>query len=386
MTASPENTEYLLSVLRAVINGSTAPSPRDGVDLAEVYHIAEQHRLAAMAYHGLYKLGLSDRTMELFRYSQRAHMKRALLAESEFCRISAALEMRGIEYCPIKGWFTRRLYPEPSMRVMHDIDVLIHSEDAPTVKDVMDGFGYECVRFGVSEDDSYRRPGLYVEFHRELDIKEASGADFAHDPWALTVPVSGCMRRLDDSEGYLYTIAHAMKHFASSGTGLRTLIDIYLFLEKAELDRAYIERRADEIGISRFMQCMEKAARCAFGGETPDEDTKKIIDFIISCGISGDMDRWRTSQLVRSGPGRLKGSKASYLLSLLFPSPKKMRFEYKVLFKAPWLLPFTYVARFFSLLFGGKGRLAKGKARFDSLKAEDANALREIYTIAGIKK
>lgn len=386
MPLKNKNAEYLLSVLRAVLRGEEAPFPSAEVDLKEVYRIAEEQRLAAMAYHGLYKLDLPEKAIDAFRYSQREHMKRALLAENEFNRISAALEERGIEYCPIKGWFTRRLYPDPSMRVMHDIDVLIRDKDAAAIKSIMEGLGYGCIRFGVSEDDSYSRPGLFIEFHRELDVKEGSGADYAPDPWALTEPVTGCMHKLGDSESYLYTVAHAMKHFASSGTGLRSLIDIYLFLTKAELDRDYIGRRAGSIGVSRFMSCMEKAARCAFDGETPDSETEKILDFLINCGVSGDMDRLRMSKLIRSGPGKLKGSKASYFFTLIFPPFQTMRFEYKVLFKVPWLLPFTYIARWFSLLFNRKGRLAKGKERFDSIDLTRAEALREVYTIAGIEK
>ena len=386
MTVSRENSEYLFSVLRAVLNGGEAAYPCEKIDMGEVCRLAEDHRLAAMAYHGLYKLGLPEEEISPFRYSQRAHMKRSMMLEREFARVSAALEERGIDYCPLKGWFTKDFYPDPSMRVMHDVDILIHEEDAAAAKEIMEGFGYECVRFGVSEDDSYRLSGIYFEFHRGLDLDGAVDKPFAEDPWALTVPVCGRMRRLDTSEAYLFTVAHAMKHFGAGGTGLRTLLDVYLYMTKAELDREHIDPRAEELGITRFMRCMERAANCAFGGETPDEDTGKIIDFIISCGVTGSMDRWRMAKLVRSGPGRMNGSKASYFLTLLFPSPKKMRFEYKVLFKAPWLLPFTYIARFFSLLFGRKGRLKRGRARFESMNKGDANALREIYAIAGIER
>ena len=49
MARFPENAEYLLNVLRAVINGEEAALPWEGVDLREVCRIAEDHRLAAMA-------------------------------------------------------------------------------------------------------------------------------------------------------------------------------------------------------------------------------------------------------------------------------------------------------------------------------------------------
>lgn len=383
MARFPENAEYLLNVLRAVINGEEAALPWEGVDLREVCRIAEDHRLAAMAYHGLYKLGIDEKEIEPFRICQRGHMLHSVKLEREFLRVSAMLEEAGIPYCPLKGWFTKDLYPDPSMRVMHDVDILIHEEDAPAVRAIMNGLGYECRRFDLSEDDSYRLADIYFEFHRSLEPVGSSGRLFVKDPWSITEPVSGCMRKLELNESYLYTVAHAMKHFTSSGTGLRTLLDIYLFRTREDLDSSYIEKRAGELGIARFMHCMEDAADSVFGGKTPSADTEKLIDFMISCGVVGDVERLRTSNLVRSGRGKHSGSKLSYFLTLLFPSPKTMRFEYKVLFKAPWLLPFTYIARFFSLLFGGKGRLKRGRARFEAISMEEANKLKEIYRISG---
>lgn len=50
----------------------------------------------------------------------------------------------------------------------------------------------------------------------------------------------GLNRHMDVNDAYVYIIAHDYKHFTFSGTGIRTLIDIYVYNESCSLNPNYI--------------------------------------------------------------------------------------------------------------------------------------------------
>lgn len=385
MTFSPENSEYLLTVLRAVINGRTAPPPPEGVDLKEVYELADAHRLAPMAYHGLYLAGLDGEGLAPFRAAHRSEVKLSALLGSEFRRIADKLESAGIEYCPLKGYFTRELYPDPAMRTMSDIDIMIHAEDSERIREIMDGMGYGCLRYMLDDDDKYKRPGLLVEFHRALDSDGLGDPSYYRDPWRLTEPAGGHMRRLRVSDAYLYTAAHALKHFMSSGTGLRSLLDICLYMTKAPIDREYVDEAAKEMGMSRFLRSMEKAAAAAFCGAEADADTREILDFMIGSGVIGSRDTLITSNMMRSGAEN-GGTKLSYFMKLLFPPFRSMKLRYPVLRDAPALLPVMHIRRLLELAFLKPDRRRAAIERFGSIELSEAEKLKRIHEIAGVGK
>ena len=58
----------------------------------------------------------------------------------------------------------------------------------------------------------------------------------------------------DLNDAYVYIVAHAYKHFIFSGTGIRKLIDLYVFNEhcKDQLDRKYIHEQCTLLGIQEY--------------------------------------------------------------------------------------------------------------------------------------
>lgn len=375
-----ENCKYLLDIITAVLKGEQAPLPPEGVDLAALYEIAETHRLAAMAYYGLYKLGLDKQAIEPFRREHRMSIMQSVMTDREFARVSAEFEKRGIDYCPLKGYWTRELYPDRTMRKMSDIDLLVREEDSAAFNEALKGLGYECLRFMANDEDIYQYSGMTIEVHRNLDDHGLTNPDYYKDPWRLTEHVSGHCHRLRLEDSYLYTVSHTMKHFMYSGIGLRPLADICVFLKRTELDRQYVEDTAAEMGIEKFLYAIEKTALAAFGGSERDPDSLEIIEFMQDNGVKGNSENFQNAKLMRSG------SKASYLLSRVFPSYEEMSSRDPILKKAPVLLPLMYVRRWFQLLFTHRDVLQSELEQMKSVNMDEAERLRHIHRLAGIEK
>ena len=376
-----ENSKYLLEIIRAALKGEQTPPPPEGADFAMLYAAAKAHLLAPMAYHGLYRLGLPEEQLAPFAEAHRKNVKRSLMQEAQAKRVFAALESLEIDYCPVKGWFTRLLYPDPSMRVMSDVDILIRPENRPDSKKLMDELGYTCIRYDKADDDKYKLSGLLTEFHTGLD--SAGTKDRAHyeKPFALTEKVSEHGYRLMAEEEYLYTVIHALKHFMNYGLGIRALIDVYLYLTKAGLDRNKVASLAEEMGVSRFLACMEKTAMAAFGGKDLDEESAEILKFMLECGAGGTAENYEAVRLMRTGGG----TKASYLVRKIFPPTEEMKQRDPILKKHIWLLPFMHVRRWFQLIFTGRDRIEQGLGRIAAVSEEDKERIRRIHSITGIE-
>lgn len=392
--ALSENCIYFIDLLRAMVHGGELPQLPSGVDHNALYSVSEAQGLSCMVYHGLYSLGfesITEPAATKFRSAHRAYVKLAVMQELEFARFAAAMEANGIDYMPLKGWYTRELYPETVMRYMGDIDVLVRPECTEKLKGIMLGLGYSCDDFGMHESDNYRKGDMVFEVHYALDSEGVKDPSVYADPFSLAEDSEGHCRRMNPSDAYLYTVVHGMKHFMNSGTGLRTLLDIYLYTAAYELDRERIESAASRMGVEKFLHSMEALAIRTFGGAEPlladdfSEDDSKLLNFMLRSGSAGHTSTLDLALLDRSGKGGKGGSRASYMRRMIFPSLKDMQKRDKVLRKAPVLLPVMYVRRWFQLLFGKHDRIKSSLDRYHAIDESAVEELRSIHRLAGLE-
>lgn len=384
--ALSQNSRYLIDVLRAVLEGTKAPLPYEGVDLGGLFKAADVHKLAPMVYHGLYGCGIDEAGLELFREAHRRNMILSVKQEMEAKRLSELFDKAGMDHCFLKGCHTRKLYPDPSMRSMSDIDVLVRRGCREKAKELLESGGYECIHYDISDDDKYKRGGVCVEIHDGLDADGLKNSSYYDDPWRLTVHVSGHEYRLAPVHEYLYAAAHAMKHFMNSGAGLRFLVDIRLYMTKSAADRGEIERCAREMGIDKFLHCMEKTASAAFSDGDFDEDSALVFMFMLENGIGGSSVTNEASKSIRTVGGKSRVSRGQYHMRRLFPSLTQMKRRDPILKRAPILLPFMYVRRWFQLLFSRRERLKAKLSTASEVDKEQLEKLCRIYEIAGVSK
>lgn len=75
---------------------------------------------------------------------------------------------------------------------------------------------------------------------------------------------------------YLFLMEHFAKHFNESGSGIRFVLDIYIFLEakKKELHPEYLKKKQKELGLEEFCREMEEIAYRWFDGRPEIRDSK----------------------------------------------------------------------------------------------------------------
>lgn len=144
---------------------------------------------------------------------------------------------------------------------------------------------------------------------------------------------------------YIYLTAHEYKHFSASGTGLRSLLDTYVFLKKygTQLDMEYISDETKKLGINDFEQQNRSLALHLFGDSKLTENDSEMLEYVISSGTYGTLRNSIENSVKQNGGG--KKGKIAYIKSKLFLPLDIVKAAYPFYYKHKALLPVLFVYR-----------------------------------------
>ena len=282
----------LIYLVSCAVNGETPDAGRAAeMDLTEVYRESERHMLTALAAAALADAGVQNAS---FREAYAKAVRKSALLNGELEALEAELEAAGIWYLPLKGAVLQYDYPRYGLRQMSDIDVLIDPARAEDVRAIMLRRGFTVESFGRDFHDVYHKPPVCsFEIHTALFSPVFTPA--IRDYYArieeklLPVPGRSFGRRLRDEDLYLYLLAHEFKHHSMGGTGLRSLLDVYVFFRRhgAALDRGYIDAELGRLGLTEFEAQNRSLALDLFSGQALDAKGASLLAQFAEAGVYG---------------------------------------------------------------------------------------------------
>lgn len=350
--AAAENVIYLAACM---VNGDRPDAGRAaGMDLRQLHEAAAFHMLTGVVGFALEAAGVEDAE---FVRDKAAAMRRSALYIAERTAVLAKLEEAGIWYMPLKGAVLESYYPRLGMRQMADNDILFDPSRRADVREIMTGLGFTTEDYGFEEHDVYfKDPFLSFEMHVGL-INSESVRRF--DAYYLDVKKrllkdagNAYGYHFSDEDFYLYLLAHEYKHYAEGGTGLRSLLDTYVWLKRKrdEMDWDYIAREAEKMGIADFEWENRSLATRLFTGEALSESEGRMLDFILSSGTYGTVANRAEGEIREKG-------RLGYFLSRLTIPKETMLHDYPILKKAPALYPVMWLWRFIYRFFTRREKL-----------------------------
>jgi hypothetical protein len=313
------------------------------MDLELLYKAADRHLLTGITAMALESAGVKD---QAFTQALGKAVRKVTVFDLERAVILAKLEEAGIWHMPLKGSVLKSLYPKTGMRQMADNDILCDPFRMSDVRDIMESLGFTTdSSYGHSIHDHYYKPPVCnFEMHRALF---SAGYDTRVEEYYQNVKSRLIINEgsrygyhFSDEDFYIYMLAHEYKHYANKGTGLRSLLDTYVYvLQKgSHLDWSYIGKEAQKLGIAEFERNNRDLAMHLFSGEPLTEQDKKMLDYVLSSGTYGTMNNYIRNQIEKRG-------RIGYLLSRTFPPLRSMKMLYPVLERMPFLLPLCWVLR-----------------------------------------
>ena len=359
---------YRRAALDVIYLSSCAVSGRkpDGERVAEteieaVRTVACSHLLGACVSSALESAGVRD---EAFAQIRANALRKAVIYEHEFKRVTSALRDARIPYVPLKGAVLKELYPSLGMREMADIDILYDAGRRDDVRTLMEGLGYSTDGwYGMGVDDHFRKPPVTLfEMHTHLfDVRyNPDLAKYYEGIWErLISKEEGSFEyRFTEEDLYIYLVAHEYKHYISGGTGLRSLLDIFLFMEANgdRLDREYIDGELASLGLTDFEKDNRELAVHLFGdGELSDKE-RSMLDYILSSGAYGTHKHHIENSLAKQEKEGL--GKGAYVKRRVFIPYSQIKEKYPLLVKVPVLIPFLPLYRFGRGMIKNRQRLA----------------------------
>lgn len=371
MNKSAKDLIYLLS---CAVNGITPDKASvQAMNLEQLYQLAKAHSLRAAVYIALRSADAKDVN---FQQAYNKAVRKNVLLDVERTAIFERFEQQGIWYMPLKGSILKELYPENGMREMADNDVLYDSTKQAEVKKIMLSMGYSAESVGKTHHDVYMKPPvLNFELHTLLFRAASDFYAYYQNPKRLMIPDEGSKYgfHFSDEDFYVYMLAHEYKHFSGGGTGLRSLLDCYVFLQnkRDSLDWSYIRGQTEQLGLTGFEREQRELAEKVFSSVTFPELTEheqELLDYFLTSKTYGTTSR-AAENTIRKYQSKLRSkSRFRYLWARLFPEPKYMEQNFSFFCRHKLLLPIGYLWRIIRAPFIRKEKI---KAEMKALRKYD---------------
>lgn len=302
-------------------------------------------------------------------------VRKNILLDAERKELEDYFEQQKIWYMPLKGVLLKEMYPQSSMRQMADNDILFDDAYAESVRDFLSSKGYRIESFGQGNHDVYLKNPVYnFEMHRSLysDSHKVGWKEYYKDVKKKLLQVTEYKYAFSDEDFYIYLISHAYKHHSGCGTGLRTLTDVFVCLQKLEekMDWSYILEQCNILGIDEYEEQTRLLAKKVFSKEHLDvsagqfgssliqslsQEERQLLEYLFGSGTYGNMENWIGNQLQKYEKQGSGNAKLSYLCKRLFPEMSYYKENYPFLYRHKWLIPGFVVYRM------GRGIILRGK-------------------------
>lgn len=355
MKTSHLELHYLLQQLSAILKDQKPQTPPSGLDWEKFYSLSYRHSVANMVWYGLNKLEVDEQPpKEIFNQFYRDYIMGVAKEATQHLEVEKLLqvfEQNGISCMPLKGYILKYLYPKPDMRSMTDVDILMKSKKAKDIKKLMSEAGFQLDQITTYHDVYIKKPFLSIELHRELIGKNSIYFNYFTKEWerASLKGSNKTIYELSIEDFYIYMIVHLTKHFASSGTGIRSIMDVWVYMQHYEnkMDWEYVNKEFEKLKLNKFAGHIQELSKIWFDSAPSNELYVEMTEYIGFSGLYGTKKNHIISRVNSkvSGKRSMKSYKLIYILSLIFPDRERMITKYPILIKLPILYPFCWILR-----------------------------------------
>ncbi len=335
----------MIALTRCAVNGTKPDAALlENLDLPALLEVCQSHILTACVAYALEDAGIHDAA---FTQARDKSIRKNILMDSERVKILKRLEKEKIWYMPLKGAIMKDWYPRLGMRQMSDNDILCDGEARRQIHDLMLEMGFTCAHYGKGNDDAYHKePVCSFEMHNELFLVMHS-----EELHAYYADVKSRLRKDEgnaygyhfrDEDFYIYVLAHEYKHYILGGTGVRSLLDVHIMLNKFgdSLDWDYIAQELKKLGMTEYeAQCRIMAEKLFATGKPLTAEEQDELDYYITSGVYGTLGHRTKNKLEQ------QGSKAKYLFRRIFPTMDQIRENDAFFYRHKWLIPILLIWR-----------------------------------------
>lgn len=379
----------VIGLVASVINGTQPEEPIGTPDWQKIIEFSKKQSVLNIVAYACEKLNNKPDAATM-KYLREFRMQKIIVEaqqEIEACDAMDKLEAMKMKHMPLKGYIVKNLYPSPDMRTMGDLDLIIEEEKCEEIVKAFEADGFKNCADGDLHSN-VERGNAYIEFHRSMvNEKHETLSNYFGKGFGRAKLKEGYSYRyeLSREDLYIFLIAHVAKHYRYGGTGIRSLLDLYVYRRAyPDMDYSYIDGELEKIKLLVFSKKIEKIADDWYSGKFNGEyDT--VSSYIVSGGVYGDENAPLLNEFINESQNSIKASQIKKWLITVFPGKELMTTRYPILKKCIILLPLFWIVRFFDTLIRTPQNFRKSvKDTTDIMKIDDdlVNAQRD----SGIEK
>lgn len=288
------------------------------------------------------------------------------------------LGKENLPFFPMKGQTLASYYPNPDLRTMGDIDVVVDNREK--AETILLNQGYICVSKMAGHEWKYDKESVSFELHDSLIVDDNTS----------TAKIESFLNKYDEyrinnciniSYHFVYVLIHLRKHLIIQGVGFRQFLDIAMLIKNCNaLDWVWIEQELKNCELLSFARNVFSFIEhwwgvvCPIGFNLITEDFYKSgTDFVLANGVFGFNNAENKANRIANAAiesKRIWLSKLYSAVSFVFPNYRSLSVvkPYNFIEGKPYLLPFAWIYRFY---VGIKNK--KIKRKINSVKEEYAS-------------
>jgi hypothetical protein len=346
-----KKTSYdMLYLVTCAINGTVPDKNKIAqMNLQNLFQMCQFHCVTAIVDNTLESVGIKDKQ---FIEAESKAISKNIMLDMERKEICGFMEDNSIWHMSLKGVVLKELYPKIGMRQMADNDILYDLRYQKQVMNYMKNRGYKTVSVGKGNHDVYMKESIYnYELHTGLFGKSHNENFYNYYKNVKKRLVKDDDKNnsyhFTDEDFYIYITAHEYKHYCASGTGLRSLIDCYVYLKSKgdSMDWNYISKQLKILKIADFEEKSRNLAQKVFDvseSENLSDSEISMLEYYLFSGTYGTIEN-----CVENGIKKIGGSRSKYLIKRAFPPLDFYKKNYPFIYKTKILIPFFTVYRIF---------------------------------------
>ncbi len=281
--------QTLLSIIKCALFQCGTVAFSEEMDFEALYNESKVQCVHPLVYDYLGKNGAKIKPAEL-NAKWWQEVGRNLLRNKQLCTAQkeaiALLEQAGIPCVILKGTSAAAVYPDPALRVLGDIDLLVKPEQQQAAVACLQKFGYSeawneehhchltISKNGISVEVHWEPNGLFMCTDGEVcqKIRDFLSDAVACRQWAGEEPV------LSDGHQAVVLLLHKLEHFVGGGLGLRQLCDWAMFVDKRMDETLWSELspKLEGFGLKVFAQVITRVCVDYLG--LPEEKAPWAMD------------------------------------------------------------------------------------------------------------
>ncbi len=352
-------------------------------DWNKAVNLGLKHKILPLLYYGAHNSGivLPSELEENLLILVTKYFAASEYQLNELKKITESFDEKGIDYMPLKGSVLKRYYPAPELRPMGDIDILIKLDQYSDISDCMVELGYYEERISDHELNWFKNETL-VELHKRLiPSYNTDFYNYFEDGWKLAVLKQGKSNvyELSSENMLIYLFTHFSKHYRDAGIGILHLVDLFVYMRRFDkIDTVFVESELNKLGLLKFYKNILKTIEVCFNGSLTNDIVNRIIERIFDSGSYGSQSAQILSTTVKKTKNvkHKKMVRFTLFFKRVFMPYGEMCRKYKVLKRFPFLLPFFWIYRIFTVLFFKRSNITN---EIHNLKESNPDAVLDYY-------